>query len=117
MSMKTAPTTMYETVNCNARPLPVSRVPNQRALPAAGAMPGPRISRHLQDSCEGAAHRGVGETRWHCSANHRSKSGVTLMEGTARCPLQSYLTCSHSQPVAGGPDVFDSLRPAQAQLP
>src|SRR5215218_3802519 len=117
MMIKTAPTTMYETVNCNARLLPVSRVPILRALPADGEMPGPRIHLHLQVRCEGTEHTGCCNNRWLGAATQRSKSGRISMEGAAHCPLRSYLTRSRSQLAAGGLDVFDCLSPAQAQLP
>ena len=117
MTMKIAPTTMYETVNCNMRLLPVSRVPIRRALPAVGEIPGPRIYLHVQDRCEGADHTGCCNNRWLGSATRRGKSGGTSMEGAACCPLRSYLTRGHSQLAAGGLDVFDCFSQAQAQLP
>src|SRR5215212_1064517 len=68
ITIKTAPTTMYDTVNCNVRPLPISRVPIRQALPAAGQMPGSRTHIHLQDSREGADRTGYWNNRWLGSA-------------------------------------------------
>src|SRR5215213_8049958 len=117
ITMKTAPTTMYNTVNCNVRPLPVSRVPIRQALPAAGQMPGSRIQLHLQDGCEGADRTACRNDRWLGSATWRGKPGGTSMEGAARCPLRSHSTRGRSPLARGDRDIGDCFSQAQAQVP
>jgi hypothetical protein len=94
MMIKTAPTTMYETVNCNAKPFPVSRVPARRPIPAAGKMPRPPIHLHLQDRCSAVGLTGCWRS-WRLGyAIQRGGSGSKSMERATCCPLRFHPTAA-----------------------
>ena len=109
MMIKTAPTTIYETVNCNAKPFPISRVPARRPIPAAGKMPRPPIHLYLQDRCSAAGLTGCWRSWRLGSATRRGGSSGKSMEGATSCPLRSHPTAATPRRAAGGPYLFGRL--------